>query len=116
MAYCSKCGTKNEEDAEHCKKCGASLNGKGPVRKKDVDDKCEEECAMGKRSPVAKFFWGLLIIFFAIALLYDIILKNSDFADNIPNWLLINGSLWWLFALVFVAALVVTGLRIILKD
>jgi len=27
MVYCAKCGTKNEEDAEFCKKCGASLTG-----------------------------------------------------------------------------------------
>lgn len=25
MVYCSKCGTKNEETAEHCAKCGAKL-------------------------------------------------------------------------------------------
>ena len=25
MAYCSKCGTKNAEDAEVCTKCGARL-------------------------------------------------------------------------------------------
>jgi len=27
MAYCVKCGTKNEDDAEFCKKCGAPLTG-----------------------------------------------------------------------------------------
>jgi uncharacterized membrane protein YvbJ len=25
MVYCTKCGTKNEEDVEYCIKCGASL-------------------------------------------------------------------------------------------
>jgi uncharacterized protein YybS (DUF2232 family) len=25
LVYCSKCGTKNEEDAKHCTKCGANL-------------------------------------------------------------------------------------------
>jgi len=25
MVYCSKCGTKNEEDAKECVNCGASL-------------------------------------------------------------------------------------------
>ncbi len=25
MVYCTKCGTKNEEDAEYCGKCGANL-------------------------------------------------------------------------------------------
>ena len=26
MVYCSKCGTKNEENAEHCYQCGSKLN------------------------------------------------------------------------------------------
>ena len=25
MVYCTKCGTKNDEDAVHCTKCGANL-------------------------------------------------------------------------------------------
>ncbi len=25
MVYCTKCGTKNEEDAKYCSKCGANL-------------------------------------------------------------------------------------------
>jgi len=27
MTYCVKCGTKNEDDADFCKKCGESLTG-----------------------------------------------------------------------------------------
>ena len=26
MVYCSKCGTENDEDASHCKSCGASMS------------------------------------------------------------------------------------------
>ena len=116
MVYCQKCGTKNEDDAEFCKKCGAILKDTAKIRKKEHDDKCEEECAVGKSSPFAKFFWGLLIIFFALALFFDFFIKESEFAENIPNWLLINGSLWWLFGLVFIIALVATGIRIMMKD
>jgi uncharacterized membrane protein YvbJ len=116
MVYCQKCGTKNEDDAEFCKKCGASLTDTAKIRKKEHDDKCEEECAVGKRSPFAKFIWGLLIIFLAVALFFDFFIKGTDFESNIPRWLLINGNLWWLFGLVFILALIITGIRIMVKD
>lgn len=29
MVYCHNCGTKNEDDAEFCSKCGESLKGEG---------------------------------------------------------------------------------------
>jgi len=46
MVYCQKCGTKNDDDAEFCKKCSTSLKGAIKDRKKEHDDKCEEECAV----------------------------------------------------------------------
>ena len=27
MKYCSKCGQANDDNSQHCSKCGASLNG-----------------------------------------------------------------------------------------
>ena len=60
MVYCQKCGTKNDDDAEFCKKCAASLKGTAKDLKKEHDDKCEEDCAVGKHSPYAKLFWGAL--------------------------------------------------------
>ena len=55
MVYCAKCGTKNEEDAEFCKKCGASLTGaiNGALFKLDKRiekrDKAMNDEVMGKR-------------------------------------------------------------------
>ena len=53
MVYCQKCGTKNDDDAEFCKKCATSLIGTAKDLKKEQDDKCEEDCAVGKHSPYA---------------------------------------------------------------
>jgi len=39
MVYCAKCGTKNEEDAKYCSKCGANL--KIP-QKKSLEKRTEE--------------------------------------------------------------------------
>lgn len=44
MVYCTKCGTKNEDDALVCVKCGASLEtGKYPARRYKRKE-WEEEC------------------------------------------------------------------------
>jgi len=39
LVYCSKCGTKNEEDAKHCTKCGANLE---VSREKKLERRAEE--------------------------------------------------------------------------
>ena len=40
MVYCTKCGTKNEEDAVVCVKCGASLVTRPPWRRKRPEEEC----------------------------------------------------------------------------
>jgi len=115
MAYCSKCGTKNEEDAEHCKKCGASLSGKATDRKKDIDNKCEEECAIGKRSPYAKFFWGIILILLGIWIFFEIIVEETELKNYLPDWV-IGFDFWWLIGIVIVVAFVLTGIRIITRE
>ena len=42
MVYCTKCGTKNEEDAVVCVKCGASLVARPALRRERR--RAEEEC------------------------------------------------------------------------
>ena len=39
MVYCTKCGTKNEEDAKHCVQCGADLE---VPREKKFEERIEE--------------------------------------------------------------------------
>jgi len=39
MVYCTKCGTKNEEDAKHCTKCGADLE---VSQEKSVEKRAKE--------------------------------------------------------------------------
>jgi len=39
MVYCTKCGTKNEEDAKYCSKCGADLE---VSREKRFERRAEE--------------------------------------------------------------------------
>ena len=38
MVYCWKCGTKNDDDAEFCKKCGSNLNDTRRAFEKELED------------------------------------------------------------------------------
>ena len=48
MVNCSKCGTKNKEDAKYCSKCGASLEASWEKRFEEGAEKWGEE--FGKRA------------------------------------------------------------------
>ena len=56
MAYCIKCGTKNEDDSEFCKKCGASLTGIQKGHEKDDD--CV--CSGSKQNPLVPVFFSIV--------------------------------------------------------
>jgi len=44
MVYCTKCGTKNEDTALVCVKCGASLETGTYVTRRSERRRAEEEC------------------------------------------------------------------------
>lgn len=50
MVYCTKCGTKNDEDAKHCSKCGASLRSHGRNAWKNVQRNGEKNLGDAQRS------------------------------------------------------------------
>ena len=64
MVYCTKCGTKNEDDARVCIKCGASLEtGAFPFRRFERK-RVEEECfGIPKGSTVVGLAIGIIIVF-----------------------------------------------------
>ena len=114
MVYCQKCGTKNDDDAEFCKKCATSLKGTTTVQKKARDDKCEEECAVGESSPFSKLFWGIIIILFGLWIIFSVVIPNTELADKLPSWL-INFEFWWLIGLIIAIAIIITGIRIMVR-
>jgi uncharacterized membrane protein YvbJ len=114
MPYCSKCGNKNEDNAEYCSKCGASLTGSVKDRKKEHDDRCEEECAVGKNSPIAPIFWGVIIILIGLWIIFSLVIPQTQFADSFPSWL-VNFEFWWIIGIIIAIAIIATGIRIIIK-
>lgn len=112
MAYCSKCGKKNEDDAEFCGKCGASLTGskKGPGK----DDRCEEDCVCGKESKGAPVIWGVIVILIGIWFLFAIVIPNTPLKDSLPPEL-VNFEWFWLIGVVIVIAIIATGIRMMTR-
>lgn len=109
MVYCSKCGKKNEDAAEYCAKCGASLTATKKEHEKEWDKRCEEECPAGKGRGQA-LFWGIIIVLIGLVIIFEGVLKNLD----IPGfeWTkTVNFGL--IFAAVIGIVIILWGLRLI---
>jgi len=111
MVYCSKCGKKNEDDAEFCAKCGASLTGV-KVSEKEWDKRCDEECHGGGRG--GAIFWGIIIILVGLWIIFEFVLKNI--AETVPalKWVE-TFPFFWIFALVIGVFVIAWGIRIVSK-
>jgi len=106
MTYCSKCGTKNDDDSDFCKKCGASLSGYKVTKNKDDD--CV--CSGSKQNPLVPVFWGIVIILIGIWIVFSFVIK-----DFLPTEF---GGIGFtsLITLIIAIAIILTGLRIITKN
>ena len=99
MVYCHECGTKNDDDAEYCSKCGTSL--------KDRDDRDERHRRRRERRHrrrndsfglpnggiVVGLLFGVLLIMIGVSTFYGV-------------------SLWrylWPIIIVIIGVLIVTG-------
>ena len=109
MVYCTKCGNKNEEGAEFCSKCGASLSG---VKKEE--DRCEEACVVGKHSPYASVFWGIVVILVGLWIIFGLVLPETSLRDSLPSWF-IDMNWWWIIGLIIALAIIGTGIRMLIK-
>jgi uncharacterized membrane protein YvbJ len=109
LAYCQKCGHQNSDDAAFCNKCGAGLHADRTAPGKDWDKQCENECAGGPKG--ASVFWGIIVVLigFAVAMWA---LNESNV--NLPQWLE-DLNIGLMIGLVIAAALVITGISIIVK-
>jgi uncharacterized membrane protein YvbJ len=106
MTYCQKCGTKNEDDAEFCKKCGTPLD----ITKKtqEADKRCEDECAGGKGGRGWSIFWGVIIVLVGLFIIIEVVLKNM------LNIEIFKSEMYgWIVAAVIGIFIIIFGLRIL---
>lgn len=96
MVYCSKCGSKNEDDVEFCAQCGASLK-KPSHEKRHVTrrKRPEDECfGLPHGGAIAGLIFGAIIILWGLS--------------QVPGLLPENFEFWWLIIIIF-GALIVAG-------
>ena len=101
MVYCTKCGTKNEEDVKYCTKCGANLE---VSREKKLErhakewgeqfgKRAEEECfGLPHGGAIVGLIIGVIIIIAGISWVAGI---------NIENW--------WALIIIIFGILIVAG-------
>lgn len=77
MVYCKDCGTKNDDDAEYCSKCGSSLqdNGDRPDERhrhrRDYRYRQRNECfGLPNGGLIVGIIFGALLILFGISSIY----------------------------------------------
>ena len=110
MVYCFKCGTKNEEDAKHCTKCGANLEGSREKRPwgeefgrraeewgEQFGKRVEEECfGLPHGGAIAGIIFGIIILVFGFAWLtgVDIWANIGPFMVILVALLIIAGAIY----------------------
>ena len=113
MVYCQKCGTQNDDDAEFCKKCAASLKGSKKDREKEFEKRCEEECEGGPSGRGWSIFWGLIIVFAGLWIIFEFVIKKMDLPNSL-HWLS-DFPYGFIFAIIIGIFVIILGLRIIGK-
>ncbi len=92
MVYCTKCGTKNEDDAVVCVKCNAPLGSHQTVRRERR--RKESECfGLPNGGSIAGLVIGLIIILWGVTAVLGV-----DFGDYL-----------WAFIIIIFGTLMVVG-------
>ena len=92
MVYCTKCGTKNEDDAVVCVNCKEPLGSHPPVRRERR--RKENECfGLPHGGAIAGLVIGLIIILWGVSSVLEI-----DF-----------GNYLWAFIVIIFGTLMVAG-------
>jgi uncharacterized membrane protein YvbJ len=95
MVYCTKCGTKNEEDAVVCVKCGASLVTRPSWRRERK--RPEEECfGLPHGGAIVGLIIGIIIILVGISQVLEIDLGKyiGALAIIVVGVLIVAGALY----------------------
>jgi len=96
LVYCSKCGTKNEDDAEVCVNCGASLYMTRREARRAARRR-EKECfGLPHGGAIAGLVFGIIIIIWGLSLLTEIDIWSNIFyiVVIIFGTLIIAGSIY----------------------
>ena len=108
MVYCTKCGTKSEEDAKHCSKCGANIGGSLEEqfeRRAEKWGECfgkdAEDCfGLPHGGVIASVIFGIIIIVVGLSLIPGLI--PTEFREA-------TEPIFWPIIILVVGILIVAG-------
>jgi len=109
MVYCIRCGKPNQDGAVFCSYCGNSLAAAAPQAPVRQQNECQDECQKGPKG--GSIIWGLLVILIGLWIIFELGVRNIQ---GVPQWLA-DFQFWWIFPILIGIAIVVAGLRLILR-
>ena len=98
MVYCTKCGKKNENDAEFCVDCGAALFSEKNEQKRDFKEgRKEDECfGLPRGGTIFGLFIGIIIIIVGLSQIFGWNIDFGPFAIIIVGLLVTAGGIYGL--------------------
>jgi hypothetical protein len=140
MAFCTKCGNKNDDDAAFCKSCGAPIppatpegaeapKGEQPPGMYPPGYELDRRGHRGRMTPPRKdfdkeceeecegtsrsntWFWGLIIILIGAFILFEAGIKNID---GVPDAIK-DLELWWIIPVLIGIMIISAGLRVLTR-
>ncbi len=98
MVYCAKCGTLNDDSAEFCVKCGASLRTGTYESRRYERRRAESECfGLPHGGAIVGLVIGLIVIIYGFLLLA----QQENWITSLPN-------LWFVIVIV-IGVLLIAG-------
>jgi uncharacterized membrane protein YvbJ len=98
VVYCPKCGTKNEDTAEFCVKCGASLQTGTYTSRRYERRRAEEECfGLPHGGAIVGIAIGLIILLWGMLLLA----QQAGWITYTPDF--------WVIILIIIGILMIAG-------
>jgi uncharacterized membrane protein YvbJ len=98
LVYCPKCGTKNEDTAELCVKCGAILQTGTYTSRRYERRRAEEQCfGLPHGGAIAGVVIGLIILLWGVLLL-----------AQQEGWIT-NTNDFWVIILIIIGVLMIAG-------
>ncbi|MCW4054571.1 MAG: zinc-ribbon domain-containing protein [Candidatus Bathyarchaeota archaeon] len=87
MVYCPKCGTQNDDSAEFCVKCGASMQTGTIFSRRRERRRAEQECfGLPHGGAIAGIVFGIIILIWGITMLLQ---QTGIIAATIEFWYVI---------------------------
>lgn len=95
MVYCQKCGTKNEDNADYCLKCGANLQTGTHVSQRHERKKVEEDCfGLPNGNAIGGIILGIVILLWGLTTILDITFNFWYIIIIVFGILMIAGALY----------------------